>query len=152
MLHRTLVVANLTSQTPILLQEIERRAAEQPVAFTLLVPDARKRVDWTLEAGVTAIKTAARGGEGLAPAHVDGLLGDTDAFAAVKKAVETGRFDDVLDPPRCPGAAPSGCAPTSPRQVETLGLPVARDHAACRGSRRRDARCFPRARDGRDGS
>ena len=48
--HRTLVVANLTAQTPSLLQEIDRRAAARPTAFTLLVPDtSSKPVDWTLE-------------------------------------------------------------------------------------------------------
>ncbi len=51
--HRTLVVANLTAQTPILLQEIDRRAQARPTAFTLLVPEiSRGPADWTVEEGV----------------------------------------------------------------------------------------------------
>jgi hypothetical protein len=38
-LHRTLIVANRTASTPLLLEEVARRAAARPTAFTLLVPD-----------------------------------------------------------------------------------------------------------------
>src|SRR4051794_33245659 len=123
MLHRTLVVANLTAQTPILLQEIERRAAARPTGFTLLVPGTRRRVDWTLEAGVAAISAAARGADGRRPAHVDGLVGDADAFASVKRAVETGDFDDVLIS-TLPKRRSEWLRTDLPRRVETLGLPV----------------------------
>jgi hypothetical protein len=95
--HRTLVVANRTAQTPVLLQEIERRAAARPTAFTLLVPDtSRTPVDWTLEEGLKAIRTAARGPDGRRPAQVAGIAGVADAFESVKQALQDGRFDDVI--------------------------------------------------------
>jgi len=123
--HRTLVVANLTAQTPTLLQEIDRRAAARPTAFTLLVPNtSRKRVDWTLEEGLKAIRTAARGADGRRAAHVDGLAGDTDAFESIKRAVEGSRFDDVLIS-TLPRRRSEWLRADLPRRVETLGLPVA---------------------------
>jgi hypothetical protein len=95
--HRTLVVANRTAQTPVLLQEIERRAAVRPTAFTLLVPDTSgKSVDWTLAEAVKAIRTAARGPDGRRLASVEGMAGTADAFESVQLALRASRFDDVL--------------------------------------------------------
>jgi hypothetical protein len=65
-LRRTLVVANRTASTPDLLTEVDRRAAEQPTAFTLLIPDASKRkaADWTLNEALESLRRAARGPHG----------------------------------------------------------------------------------------
>ena len=48
--RRILIVANRTSGTPALLDEVRRRARSRPHRFTLLVPDAadRKAADWNL--------------------------------------------------------------------------------------------------------
>jgi hypothetical protein len=122
--HRTLIVANRTAQTPILLQEIDRRAAARPTAFTLLVPDtSRKRADWTLEEGLKAIRTAARGIDGRRQAQVDGLVGDTDAFESVKRAVEASRFDDVLIS-TLPRRRSEWLRADLPRRLEALGVPL----------------------------
>jgi hypothetical protein len=123
--YRTLVVANRTAQTPTLLQEIDRRAAERPTAFTLLVPNTSgKRVDWTLEEGVEAIRTAARGPDGRRPAQVDGLAGEADPFESVKRAVEARSFDDVLIS-TLPRRRSEWLRTELPRRVATLGLPMA---------------------------
>jgi hypothetical protein len=122
--HRTLVVANRTAQTPVLLQEIDRRAAKRPTAFTLLVPDTSgKRVDWTLEEALKAIRTAARGPEGRRPAYVDGLAGSTDAFESVKRALEEGDFHDVVIS-TLPRRLSEWLKKALPDRVEALGLPV----------------------------
>jgi hypothetical protein len=124
MAHRTLVVANLTAQTPSLLQEIDRRAAARPTAFVLLVPDTSRRpVGWTLEEGVKAIRTAARGPDGRRQAQVEGLAGGADAFASVKRALEDGSFDDIIIS-TLPKRRSEWLRRDLPRQVEALGVPV----------------------------
>ena len=122
--HRTLIVANLTAQTPTLLQEIDRRAAARPTAFTLLVPDtSRKPVDWTLEEGLKAIRSAARGPDGRRPARVEGLAGGANAFESVKRALADGDFDDIIIS-TLPKRRSEWLRRDLPRQVETLGVPV----------------------------
>ena len=57
-LHRTLIVANRTASTPLLLEEVQRRAVARPTAFALLVPNvsSRKAADWTLETALTSVR------------------------------------------------------------------------------------------------
>jgi hypothetical protein len=122
--HRTLVVANRTAQTPVLLQEIDRRAGKRTTAFTLLVPDtAGGRADWTLAEALKAIRGAARGPEGLRPVHVDGLVGGTDAFESVKRVLEEGHFHDVLIS-TLPKRRSEWLKKALPERVDELGLPV----------------------------
>ena len=123
-MHRTLVVANRTAQTPALLQEIDRRAALRPTAFTLLVPNtSRKRVDWTLDEALKTIRTAARGPQGLRETHVEGLMGSPDPFEAIERALEEGSFDDVLIS-TLPRRRSEWLRKDLPSRVEALGVPV----------------------------
>jgi hypothetical protein len=122
--HRTLIVANRTAQTPVLLQEIDRRAGKRVTGFTLLVPDtAGGRVDWTLEEALKAIREAARGPEGLRPVHVDGLVGGPDAFESVKRVIDEGHFHDVVIS-TLPRRLSQWLKKALPDRVEALGLPV----------------------------
>ena len=127
---KVLVVANRTSSTPRLLEEVRRRAKEKPCAFTLLIPDAgsarpgaasRAAADWTLAAALPLLSRAAHG-------EVDSRIGGPDPYTAVKQAVEDGGYDEVIIS-TLPRKRSRGSAGTCPR-VERLGLPVRR---SCRG-------------------
>ena len=60
--RRVLVVANRTSSTPALLEEVRMRARSAPHQFTLLVPDApdRAAADWTLESALPLLQRSAK--------------------------------------------------------------------------------------------
>jgi hypothetical protein len=116
--RRTLIVANLTASTPILLQEVKRRAAEQPTKFTLLIPNVRSRksADWTLETAVRMMERAA-------DAPVEGRLGGADPFESVKEALAEGDYDDVMIS-TLPRRSSEWLRRDLPSRVEELGVPV----------------------------
>jgi hypothetical protein len=115
---RILIVANRTAAAPRLLKAVEHRAAETPCRFTLLVPDAAnaRDADWTLD---TARRLLAKA----ASAPVGGLTGGPDPFTAVKAAVATGDFDEIII-----STLPRGVSKWLRRDLVTrvrgLGLPV----------------------------
>jgi hypothetical protein len=117
-LHRTLVVANRTASTPLLLQEVERRAAARPTAFALLIPTAAsKAVDWTLETALESLRRAARGADGRGAdgrreARVDGVAGGPDAFESIKQVLANRDYDDVIIS-TLQGEPPNGSGETS---------------------------------------
>jgi hypothetical protein len=123
--HRTLIVANRTAGTPLLLQEVERRAAEQPTAFVLLIPDvsSRKAADWTLNEGLKSLRRAARGPTGQRPAHVEGLVGGADPFESIERALTDDNFDDVVIS-TLPRRTSQWLKRDLPARVEKLNVPV----------------------------
>src|SRR3954466_15871266 len=88
---RILVVANRTAAAQRLLTAVEKRATEAPCTFTLLVPDvaSAREADWTLEAGRRLLSEAAG-------SPVAGRTGGPDPFEAVREAVATGEFDEII--------------------------------------------------------
>src|SRR3954454_22706654 len=80
--HRTLIVANRTASTPLLLKEVERRAAERPTRFALLIPDvsSRQAADWTLDTALKLLRRAASGPHRFGEEQVEGLVGGSDPF------------------------------------------------------------------------
>jgi hypothetical protein len=124
-LRRTLVVANRTAATPLLLEEIQRRAVEQPTGFVLLRPSvsARKPSDWTLDDAVKALRRAAGGPTGQLPIHVEGREGGPDAFQAVKQALADGGFDQVIIS-TLPRRTSEWLRRDLPRRVQALNVPV----------------------------
>jgi hypothetical protein len=116
--RRTLIVANLTASTPILLQEVERRADERPTTFALLIPNVqnRKAADWTLESAVKLLGKAANG-------PVEGLVGGADPFESVRDAVAGGDYDDVIIS-TLPKQRSEWLRKDLPSRVRALGIPV----------------------------
>ena len=116
--HRTLVVANRTAATPLLIEEVRRRAHERPTRFALLIPDvaSRKHADWTLELGTERLAHAAGGA-------VEGLVGDRDPFDSIKHVLDDFAFDDVIIS-TLPKRTSEWLRRDLPRRVERLGVPV----------------------------
>jgi hypothetical protein len=88
---RILVVANRTAATPLLLDEVQRRADAGPCRFTLLVPDAdaRSAGDWTLDAALPELERAAGG-------PVEGLVDGPFPLESVYETLRTGDYDEVI--------------------------------------------------------
>ncbi len=116
--RRLLIVANRTASTPQLLDEVERRAAERPTTFALLVPGvpARRHADWTLERAGELLERAAG-----SPVHR--LTDGGDPFEAIKAALDGGTFDEVLIS-TLPRRTSEWLRRDLPRRVERLGVPV----------------------------
>ena len=117
--HRTLIVANRTAATHLLLEEVERRARERPTQFALLIPNvpSGNRADWTMERAIPLLERAARG-------PVEGIVGGDDPFESVKQALDEGRYDDVLIS-TLPKRTSEWLRRDLPRKVQRLGVPVA---------------------------
>jgi hypothetical protein len=124
-MHRTLIVANRTASTPVLMQEVERRAMEQATSFVLLIPYTqwKRSPDWTLADALRALRTAARGPSGLLEARVEGRVAGEDPFESVKQILELERFDDAIIS-TLPKKTSEWLKRDLPHRVEALGLPV----------------------------
>ena len=137
--RRTLVVANLTAATPLLMKEVERRARERPTTFALLIPNVRSesQADWTMERAIERLERAAR-------RPVVGIVGGAEPFESVRRALEDGHFDDVLIS-TLPKRTSEWLRRDLPRRVEKLGVPVTmisqreEDEQAKREARKRAA-------------
>ena len=118
---RVLIVANRTAATPLLLNAVRARAARSECSFTLLVPRAywdpdTEEVEITLELAVPLLEEAAR-------SHVEGVVGDSDPFVAVREAVTSLGFDEVIIS-TLPARVSRWLRRDLPHRVEQFGLPV----------------------------
>ena len=118
---RVLVVAYRTAATPLLLNAVRARAGRSACAFTLLVPRPYWDPDTdeaaaTLELAIPLLEEAAGG-------HVEGIIGDTDPFVAVREAVTRTGFDEIIVS-TLPARVSHWLRRDLPHRVEQFGLPV----------------------------
>jgi hypothetical protein len=119
--RRVLIVANRTAATPMLLEQVRRRASEGACRFTLLVPRAFWDADTeesalTLELAIPLLEDAAGG-------RVEGLVGDTDPFVATCAALEAGSYDEVIVS-TLPARVSHWLHIDLPTRLQRFGLPV----------------------------
>jgi hypothetical protein len=118
---RVLIVAHRTAATPLLLNAVRARANRSPCSFTLLVPrpywdpDTDEAVV-TLELAIPLLEQAAGG-------HVDGVIGNSDPFVAVREAVTNIGIDEILIS-TLPARVSHWLRRDLPHRVEQFGLPV----------------------------
>jgi hypothetical protein len=121
MTARVLIVANRTAATPLLLNAVRARAARSPCSFTLLVPRPYWDPDTdeaaiTLELAIPLLEDAAGG-------HVEGVIGDSDPFVAVREAVTSLSVDEIIIS-TLPARVSHWLRRDLPSRVEQFGLPV----------------------------
>ncbi|HEX6025411.1 MAG TPA: hypothetical protein VFZ00_25685 [Solirubrobacter sp.] len=119
--RRILIVAHRTAATPLLVETVRERAGRGPCRFSLLVP--RPFWDADTEESAVILELAIPVLEEAAGGVVDALIGDTDPFVAVRDAVNTGRYDEVIVS-TLPTHVSHWLRIDLPARVERLGLPV----------------------------
>jgi hypothetical protein len=114
---RVLVVANRTSATPWLLQEIEHRARSGSCEIALLVPPAPGGApDWTLDAALSLVEQAAG-------RRVQTVECGRDGLAAVRRALSERHYDEVLVSTR-PARGPKWLRGDLVGWIDSVGVPV----------------------------
>jgi hypothetical protein len=118
---QVLIVAHRTAATPLLLNAVRARAARSECSFTLLVPRPywdpdTEEAEATLELAIPLIEEAAGG-------HVDGLIGDSDPYVAVREVVPRLGIDEIIVS-TLPVRVSRWLRRDLPHRVEEFGLPV----------------------------
>jgi hypothetical protein len=118
---RVLIVAHRTAATPLLLNAVRARASRSSCSFTLLVPRPywdpdTEEATATLELAIPLLEEAAGG-------HVNGIIGDSDPFLAVREAVTSIGIDEIIIS-TLPARVSHWLRRDLPHRVEQFGLPV----------------------------
>ena len=118
---RVLIVAHRTAATPLLLNAVRARAGRSPCSFVLLVPRPYWDPDTdqataTLELAIPLLEEAAGG-------RVEGIIGDTDPFVAVREAITNIGIDEIIIS-TLPARVSQWLRRDLPHRVVQFGLPV----------------------------
>jgi hypothetical protein len=118
---RVLVVAHRTAATPLLINAVRARARRSDCSFTLLVPRPYWDPDTdeataTLELAIPLLEDAVGG-------RVEGVIGDSDPFVAVRDAVTSLGIDEIIIS-TLPERVSQWLRRDLPHRVERFGLPV----------------------------
>ena len=116
-----LIVAHRTAATPLLLNAVRARASRSDCSFTLLVP--RPYWDPDTDEATATLELAIPILEEAAGRHVDGVIGDSDAFIAVRDAVTSIGVDEIIIS-TLPARVSQWLRRDLPHRVEQFGLPV----------------------------
>ena len=116
---RVLIVAYRTAATPRLLAEV--RGRRSACSFTLVVP--RPYWDPDTDEAAAMLELAIPLLEDAAGGHVEGIIGDSDPFVAVRDAVQRLGFDEIIVS-TLPARVSHWLRRDLPSRVEQLGLPV----------------------------
>jgi hypothetical protein len=116
-----LIVANRTAATPLLLNAVRARAGRSACTFTLLVPRPywdpdTEEAESTLELAIPLLEEAAG-------AHVQGIIGDSDPFVAVRDSMTRLGIDEIIVS-TLPARVSRWLRRDLPRRVQELGVPV----------------------------
>ena len=88
-----LVVANVTAASDELVDALQRKAADQPARFTLIVPATRFGGGREAAHGALAVACERLRDEGL---EAQGSVGDADPIVAVSEAWDPKRHDEIF--------------------------------------------------------
>jgi hypothetical protein len=118
---RILIVAYRTAATARLADHVRARASRDPCAFTLLVPRPYWDPDTdeaaiTLELALPVLEDAAGG-------PVEGVVGATDPYVAVRDELARGDYDEVIIS-TLPERVSRWLHRDLPHRVEQLNVPV----------------------------
>ena len=119
--RRILIVAHRTAAAPKVLAAVADRAARGPCSFTLLVPRPYWDPD-TEEAAIT-LELAIPLLDAAAGSHVQGVVGATDPYEAVRQALEREKYDEVIVS-TLPARVSRWLHLDLAHRVERLGVPV----------------------------
>jgi hypothetical protein len=118
---RVLIVAHRTAATPRLIECVRERASRGDCAFTLLVP--RNYWDPDTDEAAAVLELALPVLEDACGARVDGIIGASDPFEAVRTAVAEGAFGEIIVS-TLPTRVSQWLRRDLPSRCESLGLPV----------------------------
>jgi hypothetical protein len=123
-------VAHKTAATPALIEAVRDRAQRGPATFTLLVPNPAHGLHVVVDPedveegeGQQVLELALPLLEEAAGGRVEGLVGDTDPFVAVRQALDGESFDEVIVS-TLPTHVSHWLRLDLPARVKRLGLPV----------------------------
>ena len=118
---RVLIVAHGTAATPLLLNAVRARARRSSCSFILLVPRPywdpdTEQAAATLELAIPLLEQAVGG-------HINGIIGDTDPFVAMRETVAGIGIDEIIVS-TLPARVSHWLRQDLPHRVEQFGLPV----------------------------
>jgi hypothetical protein len=127
---RVLVVAHRTAATPPLLEAVEKRAAEGPASFTLLVPNSPHGLhrivdpeDTDASEAQMVLELALPQLEKAAGAPVEGKIGDPNPYDAVADAINLDGYDEIIIS-TLPTRVSRWLRSDLPSKLKALGVPV----------------------------